>query len=122
MFASTLMRGKALSWVSSDLKNNLEGEADSMTEAWVEDFDKFSIRITKMLGPSHEKENAEGIINRLRQSKSASEYAVTFQHYATKTKWDDQSQMYAFRRGLRDQQPLPAQVVVTSYGQWGRVY
>ena len=122
MFASTLMRGKALSWVSSDLKNNLEGEADSMTEAWVEDFDKFSIRITKMLGPSHEKENAEGIINRLRQSKSASEYAVTFQHYAAKTKWDDQSQMYAFRRGLRDQQPLPAQVVVTSYGQWGRVY
>ena len=37
-----------------------------------------------MLGPSHKKENAEGLINRLRQNKSALEYAVTFQHYIAK--------------------------------------
>ena len=42
MFASTLIKGKVLLWVNTDLKNYLKGEADDVIDAWIEDFEKFT--------------------------------------------------------------------------------
>ena len=60
------------------------------------------MRIRQVFGPANEELVAEGVIQRLSQTKSASDYATTFQHYAAMTEWNDEAQMSMFKRGLKD--------------------
>ena len=101
-FAATFMRSKALSWVNTNLQKYLDDEADTEVDEWMEDFSKFKVEIRRYFGPANEAAQAETIIQNLKQTKSAADYAVTFKHFAALTNWNDDAQMSMFKRGLRD--------------------
>ena len=114
--ATTFMRGKVQTWIAPDLQKYLDGDmyetetqkdgtkrrvkSDECTD--FEDYGKFKKRIRAVFGPANEKLIAESVIQRLKQTKSAADYATTFQHFAAQTNWDDEAQMSMFKRGLRD--------------------
>lgn len=100
--AATFMRGKALNWINSDLQKYLDGDADEDIKKWMEKYSLFKKKIQLIFGPANEEANAESIIQRLKQTKSAADYATSFQHYAAMTNWNDEAQMSMFKRGLRD--------------------
>jgi hypothetical protein len=100
--AVTFMRGRVLTWINSDLQKYLDGEAEQSTVRWMESFGAFKARIRHVFGPSNEESAAESMIQRLKQLKSAADYATTFQHYAGQTEWNDEALMSMYKRGLKD--------------------
>ena len=102
VFAATFMRGKTLSWINTDLQKYLDGEANTETKRWIEDFSLFKERIKRTFGPANEEATAQSVIQRLLQTKSAADYTVTFQHFAASTSWDQSALMSMYKRGLKD--------------------
>ena len=96
------MRGKALTYVNSDIQSYMDDKASDKAEKWIEQYPLFKARMRRIFGPANEESLAESVIQRLRQTKSAADYTTTFQHYAAKTEWNDKAQMSMFKRGLKD--------------------
>lgn len=102
IIACSFLRGKTLTWVNTDLQKYMDGEAEDETKAWIERYAPFKARMRRVFGQANKELIAESLIQRLRQKKSATDYATTFQHYASMTEWNDEAQMSMYRRGLED--------------------
>lgn len=101
--AASYMRGAAFKWIKPFLQQYMKGEAPDEVDAWMVDFDAFKDKIKPIFGISNEPEVARREIQRLRQHKSAADYAADFQQLAAATDWDDTALMTMFRQGLKPQ-------------------
>ena len=103
IFAVSYMRGRALNWISTDMTRYIDDDdPDSNIKEWIEDFGKFKKRVRMIFGLANEKASAESIIQTLRQTISASDYSTIFRYYAAKTDWNDNTQIFIYKRGLKD--------------------
>ena len=55
-----------------------------------------------IFGPANKKALTESIIQTFRQTISASDYNTIFRYYAAKTDWNDNIQIFIYKRGLKD--------------------
>ena len=80
-FATTYMRGQAELWIKPYLRiymagDNVEGdEVTQIFSTWA----GFKAKLRSVFGITHEAAHAERMIQKLRQEKSAAEYATQFQ-------------------------------------------
>ena len=70
-------------------------------DEWVGNFDNFKEKIKPVFGVSNEPTIARREIQRIRQIKSAADYAAEFQQLAANTDWDDTALMTMFKQGLK---------------------
>jgi hypothetical protein len=102
-FMASFMRGAAAKWVRPyllkymDDKNNEEEITDMFN-----DYLEFKTKLRDTFGILNEVSNADRKIQNLHQTKSAADYAVLFQQYATQTDWDDKALRVMYRQGLKD--------------------
>ena len=80
VYASNLMRGRALKWIQPLLKEFLEKDKDN--EGLFENFGKFLAKIRMTFGTTNDKKYAIKVIKTLRQTASVSEYVARFNKYA----------------------------------------
>jgi hypothetical protein len=97
-FMASFMRGAAAKWVRPYLikymdDTNEEDEITSMFDNYLE----FKTKLRQTFGVLNETLNADRMIQRLHQNKSAADYAVLFQQYATQTEWDDKALCVMYR-------------------------
>jgi hypothetical protein len=102
-FMASFMRGAAAKWVRPYLikymdDTNEEDEITSMFDNYLE----FKTKLRQTFGVLNKTLNADRMIQRLHQNKSAADYAVLFQQYATQTEWDDKALCVMYRQGLKD--------------------
>ena len=99
VYASSLMRGRALKWIQPLLKEFLDNKEDD--EGIFANYKKFQKKIRMTFGTTNDKEYAIRVVKTLRQNTSASEYVAKFEEYAPQTEWDDEALMEMFRDGLK---------------------
>jgi hypothetical protein len=91
-FMASFMRGAAAKWVRPYLLKYIDNnDNDEDNTKLFDDYLEFKTRLRNTFRVLNEISNADRIIQRLHQSKSAADYAVLFQQYATQTKWDDKA-------------------------------
>ena len=95
-FAITLLRGTPLDLVVPELQKEFTARA-----SWVRRWDEFSKALIDNFGQVDEKHTAEVKLQKLQQTKSASEYWVKFKSLAVLTDWHDEALSFQFRRGLK---------------------
>jgi len=102
-FVTTYMRGDAARWINPYLTKYLDelNEEDDIIQLF-ENYDQFKTRLRQVFGISNEASTASRIIQRLRQQRSAAEYAAEFQHHAIQTQWDDKALMVMYKQGLKN--------------------
>jgi hypothetical protein len=101
VLASSYMRGNAFKWIKPFIQQYNDGTAPEEVDAWVSDFDEFKKKVKPVFGVSNEPTIARRDIQRMRQTKSAADYAAEFQQLAANTDWDDTALMTMFRQGLK---------------------
>jgi hypothetical protein len=69
----------------------------------MDDFDEFKNKIRPVFGVTNEPTIARREIQRVRQTKSAANYAAEFQQLAANTDWDDTALITMFKQGLKPQ-------------------
>jgi hypothetical protein len=81
-YAASRLEGKALRWFEPTLKDYLEHEdkddREEFTQEVFKKYTKFEEEIRKVFGDTDEKLHAQERLARLRQTKSAANYATTF--------------------------------------------
>jgi hypothetical protein len=102
-FMASFMRGAAAKWVRPYLikymdDDNNEDEITSLFDNYL----TFKEKLRQTFGILNEASNADRMIQRLHQTKSAADYAVLFQQYATQTDWDNKALSIMYRQGLKD--------------------
>lgn len=100
--AATFMRGKALSWINTNLQDYLDDPDNADAQPWMESYARFKSKMRHNFGPSNETSVAVRVIQQLKQRKSAAEYTTQFSHYCAKTEWDDTALMTMYKRGLKE--------------------
>jgi hypothetical protein len=86
-FMASFMQGAAAKWVRPYLLKYMDDDDnDEDNTKLFNDYLKFKTRLRSTFGVLNEISNADRIIQRLHQGKSAADYAVLFQQYATQTK------------------------------------
>jgi hypothetical protein len=102
-FMASFMRGAAAKWVRPYLIKYMDDDnsEQEITELF-DDYLKFKEKLRQTFGVLNEVANADRKIQQLRQIKSAADYAVLFQQYATQTEWDDKALCVMYRQGLKD--------------------
>jgi hypothetical protein len=65
------------------------------------DFNLFKDKIQTVFSLANEAANAERAIQRLQQTRSAANYASTFQQHAVLTKWDNNALITMYQQGLK---------------------
>jgi hypothetical protein len=103
LLVSSYMRGKAFTWIKPFVQQIQAGTAPDEVDEWMLDFDKFKERVKPIFGVSNEPTIARREIQRVRQTKSAADYAAEFQQLAANTDWDDTALMTMFKQGLKPQ-------------------
>ena len=98
---ASYMRGNAFKWIKPFLQQFSKDEAPDEVDEWMKDFDQFKDRIKPIFGVSNEPTIARRDIQRIRQTKSAADYAAEFQQLAANTDWDDTALTTMFRQGLK---------------------
>ena len=98
---ASYMRGQAFKWIKPYLQQYNQGDATHDVDAWMASFDQFKDKIKPIFGVSNEPTIARRNIQRIRQDKSAADYAAEFQQLAASTGWDDTALMTMFRQGLK---------------------
>jgi hypothetical protein len=101
VLVASYMRGKAFQWIKPFVQQYQAGEAPDEVDEWMRDFDAFKERIKPIFGVSNEPTIARRNIQRIKQEKSAADYAAEFQQLAANTDWDDTALMTMFRQGLK---------------------
>jgi hypothetical protein len=101
VLVASYMRGKAFQWIKPFVQQYQAGEAPDEVDEWMRDFDAFKEKIKPIFGVSNEPTIARRNIQRIRQEKSAADYAAEFQQLAANTDWDDTALMTMFRQGLK---------------------
>ena len=97
------MRGRALNWINTDITRYIDDDdPDENIKEQIKDFGKFKKRVRIIFGPINKKASAESIIQTLRQTTSASDYNTIFRYYVAKTDWNDDTQIFIYKRGLKD--------------------
>jgi hypothetical protein len=102
-FMASFMRGDAAKWVRPYLLKYMDDDnnEEDITKLF-DDYLEFKTKLRDTFGVLNEVSNADRKIQRLRQTKSAADYAVLFQQYATQTGWDDKALCVMYRQGLKD--------------------
>jgi hypothetical protein len=102
-FMASFMRGAAAKWVRPYLLKYMDDDNNEqeITEMF-DDYLKFKEKLRQTFGVLNEVANADRKIQQLHQTKSAADYAVLFQQYATQTEWDDKALSVMYRQGLKD--------------------
>jgi hypothetical protein len=102
-FMASFMRGAAAKWVRPYLLKYMDDDnnKDNITKMF-DDYLEFKTKLQHNFGILNEVSNADRMIQRLHQTKSAADYAVLFQQYATQTEWDDKALCVMYRQGLKD--------------------
>jgi Retrotransposon gag protein/Zinc knuckle len=100
---ASYMRGKAFTWIKPFVQQYNQGNAPEDVDAWMDDFDEFKNKIRPVFGVTNEPTIARREIQRVRQTKSAADYAAEFQQLAANTDWDDTALMTMFKQGLKPQ-------------------
>jgi len=99
---ASYMRGPAFKWIKPFLIKYRNDNLDSSDiNDWMEDFDEFKERIRVVFGITNEPVLARRDIQRIKQTKSAADYAAEFQQLAANTDWDNTALMTMFRQGLK---------------------
>lgn len=99
--ALTYLRGPAIEWFSPHMDDYDEDMAKNLGSP-VTDWDEFQREeINRFFAITNETENAERVIQALRQKSSAADCATIFSTYADRTKWGDSAKRSMFRRGLK---------------------
>jgi hypothetical protein len=98
---ASYMRGNAFKWIKPFIQQYNAGDAPDEVDEWVSDFDQFKLKIKPVFGVSNEPTIARREIQRIRQVKSAADYAAEFQQLAANTDWDDTALMTMFKQGLK---------------------
>jgi Retrotransposon gag protein/Zinc knuckle len=101
VLVASYMRGKAFTWIKPFVQQYQAGEAPDDVDVWMRDFDQFKERIKPIFGVSNEPHIARRNIQRIKQDKSAADYAAEFQQLAANTDWDDTALITMFRQGLK---------------------
>ena len=101
VLVASYMRGQAFKWIKPYLQQYNQGDATHDVDAWMASFDQFKDKIKPIFGVSNEPTIARRNIQRIRQDKSAADYAAEFQQLAASTDWDDTALMTMFRQGLK---------------------
>ena len=101
VLVASYMRGKAFQWIKPFVQQYQAGEAPEEVDEWMKDFDNFKEKIKPIFGVSNEPTIARRNIQRIRQEKSAADYAAEFQQLAASTDWDDTALMTMFKQGLK---------------------
>jgi len=110
-YAATFMRGDAHKWIAPQLTKYLDNndddddddsdDEDDENTTLFENWGTFKTKLRQVFGVSNEKNKAVREIQRVKQLKSATDYAAKFQHYAVQTDWDDNALMALYRQGLK---------------------
>jgi hypothetical protein len=100
VFATTYMRGPAQKWIKPYIAKFMAH--DQEVSHWMTYFSQFKEKVRAIYGISNEKTTSTRIIQYLKQTRSANEYAAIFQRHAPLTNWDDTALRDMFRRGLKD--------------------
>lgn len=82
LFATTYLRGRAQHWIKPALTECLGDEADDETIALFNNFGMFKSKIRAIFGIANEGSIAVRMIQTLRQTASASDYAAKFQEHS----------------------------------------
>jgi hypothetical protein len=98
---ASYMRGRAFTWIKPFLRRYHDAGDSTDVDPWFEDFDLFKEQLRPIFGVSNEPTIARRDIQRIRQEKSAADYAAEFQQLATYTGWNDNALMTMFRQGLK---------------------
>jgi hypothetical protein len=104
--ASTYMRGHVMRWIKPYLTrymnefNEPEDAVGSDLEFLI-DWDDFKEKIRQVFGVANEANRAGRLLPKLKQTKSAADYAAEFQHYAIQTEWNDKALMFMYHQGLK---------------------
>ncbi|KAJ8110444.1 hypothetical protein OPT61_g6718 [Boeremia exigua] len=77
------------------------GEAPDEVDAWISDFHQFKEKIKTIFGVLNEPTIARRDIQRIKQTRSAADYAADFQQIAANTNWDNTALMTMFCQGLK---------------------
>ena len=102
-FMASYMRGAAAKWVRPYLIKYMDDRNnEDHIEKMFEDYVEFKAKLRQTFGILNETSNADRKIQQLRQTKSAADYAVLFQQYATQTEWDDKALCVMYKQGLKD--------------------
>ena len=102
--AATYLRGSAEQWIKPYLIKYLDEENQEGDEVdqLFSDLDEFKKQIRQVFGAAGEISAAIRMVQTLRQTRSAAEYAATFRQYSILTEWNDKALMSEYRRGLKD--------------------
>jgi hypothetical protein len=102
MYAASLLRGTAFSWIQPYL------DMDN-PPAWLSNFALFSAEITRVFGDPNLRISAARNLDHLRQTGSAAAYAAEFRRLATILNWGDEPLAHHFYQGLKD--PIKDEIV-----------
>jgi hypothetical protein len=98
---ASYMRGKAFTWIKPFVQQYNQGNAPKDVDAWIDNFNEFKNKIQPVFRVSNEPTIAQRNIQRIRQTKSAADYAADFQQLAANTDWDDTALITMFQQGLK---------------------
>jgi hypothetical protein len=98
---ASYMRGDAQTWVTPYLIKFLGDEDDPAIDRMFKEYLEFKDKLRQSFGTAKEPLIAERAIQRLRQHKSASDYANEFKRYSIQTDWNDAALMRMYRQGLK---------------------
>jgi hypothetical protein len=100
---ASYLRGTAQTWVTPYLTKYLNSDNDDAAiTRMFDEFDEFKEKLRKSFTVPNEPLVAERAIQRLRQTKSAGDYANEFQRYSIQTSWNDAALMRMYKQGLKD--------------------
>jgi hypothetical protein len=99
---ASYLRGDAQTWVTPYLIKFMGDNSDDVTDRMFKDLNEFKEHMRQSFATAKEPLIAERTIQRLKQDKSASDYANKFKRYAIQTDWNDAALMRMYRQGLKD--------------------
>ena len=100
---ASYMRGWAQTWVKPYLTKYLDSNNnEDAINRMFNDFEGLKEKVRQSFKVANESLVAERAIQRLKQTKSAGDYANEFQRYSIQTEWNDAALMRMYRQGLKD--------------------
>jgi hypothetical protein len=106
-YAASRLEGKALRWFEPTLKDYLEHEDEDDREEFTQEvfkkYTKFEEEIRKVFGDTDEKLHTQERLARLRQTKSAANYATKFRQDSLRAEINEEGLMQLFYDGLKEE-------------------
>jgi hypothetical protein len=105
LYAGGLLTGKAAEWWEPTLRDYLEQKEEqrsAATKAVFGSYAKWAAKLKETFGNPDETRTAERKLLWMKQTKSASTYAVDFQRMAARLSWGEQALIVQFYKGLRE--------------------